>query len=166
MKAQVTKKEEPKKTPKEELMEVVKKMVESTYIDQPEDVALYFLNWLKKEKGFMTSGLSLDQDDELSKLRLQMVRYKDLDENNKANQPPKEEDYISDEDPNDIDEELIRYTNYLRNGIRIYRIGKTIYNKYVAEKLMPKAYRVVHSDDDFDKKDEVKYIEAEKGKFV
>ena len=106
MKAQVTKKEEPKKTPKEELMEVVKKMVESTYIDQTEDVALYFLNWLKKEKGFMTSGLSLDQDDELSKLRLQMVRYKDLDENNKANQPPKEEDYISDEDPNDIDEEL------------------------------------------------------------
>ncbi len=68
--------------------------------------------------------------------------------------------------PNDTDEELIRYTNYLRNGIRIYRIGKTIYNKYVAEKLMPKAYRVVHSDDDFDKKDEVKYIEAEKGKFV
>ena len=108
MKAQVTNQDEPKKTPKEELMDLVKKMVESTYIDQPEDVALYFLNWLKKEKGFMTSGLSLDQDDELSKLRLQMVRYKALDENNKANQPPnpKEEDYISDEDPNDIDEEL------------------------------------------------------------
>ena len=68
--------------------------------------------------------------------------------------------------PNDTDEELIRYTNYLRNGVRIYRIGKTIYNKYVAEKLMPKTYKVVHSDDDFDKQGEVKYIEAEKGKFV
>ena len=54
MKAQVTNQDEPKKTPKEELMDLVKKMVESTYIDQPEDVALYFLNWLKKEKGFMT----------------------------------------------------------------------------------------------------------------
>ena len=109
MKVQVSNaKEEPKKTPKEELMALVKKMVESTYIDQPEDVPLYFLNWLKKEKGFMTSGLSLDQDDELSKLRLQMVRYKALDESNKANQPPnpKEEDYLSDEDPDDIDEEL------------------------------------------------------------
>ena len=106
MKVQVSNtKEEPKKSPKEELMALVKKMVESTYIEQPEDVPLYFLNWLKKEKGFMTSGLSLDQDDELSKLRLQMVRYKALDESNKANQP-KEEDYLSDEDPDDIDEEL------------------------------------------------------------
>ena len=106
MKVQVSNtKEEPKKSPKEELMALVKKMVESTYIAQPEDVPLYFLNWLKKEKGFKTSGLSLDQDDELSKLRLQMVRYKALDESNKANQP-KEEDYLSDEDPDDIDEEL------------------------------------------------------------
>ena len=106
MKVQVSNtKEEPKKSPKEELMALVKKMVESTYIAQPEDVPLYFLNWLKKEKGFKTLGLSLYQDHELSKLRLQMVRYKALDESNKANQP-KEEDYLSDEDPDDIDEEL------------------------------------------------------------
>ena len=58
MKVQVSNtKEEPKKSPKEELMALVKKMVESTYIAQPEDVPLYFLNWLKKEKGFKTSGL-------------------------------------------------------------------------------------------------------------
>ena len=106
MKSQTSQKqEEPKKTEKEKLREIIQKMVESTYLEQPDNVPLYFMNWLKKEKGFTSSGLTLDQSDELGKLRLQMNRYRELDELNK-NQIQKEEEYFTDEDPDEIDEEL------------------------------------------------------------
>ena len=92
MKSQTSQKqEEPKKTEKEKLREIIQKMVESTYLEQPDNVPLYFMNWLKKEKGFTSSGLTLDQSDELGKLRLQMNRYRELDELNK-NQIQKEEE--------------------------------------------------------------------------
>lgn len=67
----------------------------------------------------------------------------------------------------DADETTLnRYAKYLRNSVLIYRIGKTIYNKYVEDKLVPKVYRQVHSDDDYDKPNEVSYIKPEDGYFI
>lgn len=68
--------------------------------------------------------------------------------------------------PNTDDKTLERYTNYLQNGIRIYRIGKSIYNKYVSNLLMPKSYRRVHTDEDFDRPNETPYIDAGNEKFI
>lgn len=61
--------------------------------------------------------------------------------------------------------QMRNYTNLLRNGVAVYRLGSYFYNKLVTEKLLPKSYKVVHSANDFDSSGEVKYIEAPAGKF-
>ncbi len=68
--------------------------------------------------------------------------------------------------PNADETTLNRYAKYLRNSVLTYRIGKTIYTKYIEDKLVPKAYRQVHSEDDYDKPNEVSYIEPKDGYFV
>ena len=66
--------------------------------------------------------------------------------------------------PNANEYQLRDYTNLLRNGVAVYRLGHYFYNKFVAQKLLPQTYKVVHSVRDFDN-NEVKYIEAPAGKF-
>ena len=80
------------------------KMVENIYLDQPDDIALYMLNYLKKDQGITSSGLSKDENTELDKLRYQKVRYRQLDEYNKSSL--RDEDYYTDEDSDDYDETL------------------------------------------------------------
>ena len=81
------------------------KMVENIYLDQPEDIALYMLNYLKKDQGITSSGLSKDESTELDKLRFQQVRYKQLDEYTKQPEP-RDDDCCTDDDSDEYDEAL------------------------------------------------------------
>lgn len=89
------------------------------------------------------------------------------------NKYPNDEVYDEDFDenlkpffPNADEYQLRKYTNLLRTGITVYRLGRFVYNKYVTQKLVPAAYRQVHSESDFDHPDEVKYQEAPTGEFI
>ena len=68
--------------------------------------------------------------------------------------------------PNSDDYLLRKYTNLLRSGVMIYRLGRHYYNIYVSQKLMPKSYKVVRSAQDFDTPGEVSYQVAPTGKFT
>lgn len=68
--------------------------------------------------------------------------------------------------PNADDYLLRKYTNLLRSGVMIYRLGRHYYNIYVSQKLMPKSYKVVRSAKDFDTPGEVSYQAAPTGKFT
>ena len=91
--------------PEVNLRALISKMVENIYLDTPEDIASYMLNYLKKDQGITSSGLTREETTELDKLRYQKVRYKQLDEYNKQ-QPLRDDDYITDDDSDDYDEAL------------------------------------------------------------
>ena len=91
--------------PEQNLRALISKMVENIYLDTPEDIASYMLNYLKKDQGITSSGLTREETTELDKLRYQKVRYKQLDEYNKQ-QPLRDDDYITDDDSDDYDDAL------------------------------------------------------------
>ena len=91
--------------PEVNLRALISKMVENIYLDTPEDITSYMLNYLKKDQGMTSSGLTREEMTELDKLRYQKVRYKQLDEYNKQ-QPLRDDDYITDDDSDDYDEAL------------------------------------------------------------
>ena len=68
--------------------------------------------------------------------------------------------------PDDNEEELHQRLVLLRNVIDGYKTGKEAYDKFVEQKLVPHTYKKVHRENDFDKADEVPYIEAKEGEFV
>lgn len=68
--------------------------------------------------------------------------------------------------PDDNEEELHQRLVLLRNVIDGYKTGKEVYDKFVEQKLVPHTYKKVRRENDFDKADEVPYIEAKEGEFV
>lgn len=68
--------------------------------------------------------------------------------------------------PNDNEYELHRHLTFLQTSVSLYRAARSVYNKYISEKLAPDSYKQVHSFADFDQPDEVKYQEAPEGEFI
>lgn len=67
--------------------------------------------------------------------------------------------------PNEDTESLRERLSLLRNSVKIYRTGKSFYDKYVEQKLVPHDYKKVHSAKDYDHDNEFSYIEADDGEF-
>lgn len=68
--------------------------------------------------------------------------------------------------PNDDEYDLHQHLTFLQTSISFYRSVRSLYNKYISEKLAPTAYKQVHSFADFDQPDEVSYQEAPEGEFI
>lgn len=68
--------------------------------------------------------------------------------------------------PNENTEELRQRLSMLRNSVRIYRSGKQLYGEYLAQKIVPPAYKKVRSAEDFDHEGEFSYIEAPENEFT
>ena len=71
---------------------LLNKLVNSIIVDKPENVALYMINFLQREGGITSTGLTYDEKLELNNLRREVNEFRQREENEKKE---KEENSIS-----------------------------------------------------------------------
>ena len=71
---------------------LLNKLVNSIIVDKPENVALYMINFLQREGGVTSTGLTYDEKLELNNLRREVNEFRQREENEKKE---KEENSIS-----------------------------------------------------------------------
>lgn len=116
---------------KEKIKSFSLQMVKAILIDKPKDVGRYMLEWLQKYGGYTSTGLTLEEKKELEQLRLEIKKYREMDEHKNKN----ENDSDSQSDDNaedDIDPKLdnVEYTKKKMSVVPRSAVSAEVYGNY------------------------------------
>lgn len=90
-------------TLKEKVRPVMEQLVYKLLAEKPENPAEAMITYLEKHGNFTSNGMTLDEKKELEQLRVDIIKYRKLDEENKHNNL---DNSLTDEEADDIDEQI------------------------------------------------------------
>ena len=74
---------------------LLNKLVNNIIVDKPENVALYMINFLQKEGGVTSTGLTFEEKEELNRLRKEVIEFREREENEKKKKEENKDNSIS-----------------------------------------------------------------------
>ncbi len=86
------------------LKDIVEDLLLELAKKKPSDIINYSMDWLMKRGGFTINGLTIEERDELQRLRKELKKYRELHEQNKAGNNSFDEDDNSDEEEETVHE--------------------------------------------------------------
>ena len=90
---------------KEKIRPIMEQMTYQLVIDRPKNPALYMIGYLQKIGGYTSNGITLDEKKELENLRLEVKKYREMEETNES-ENVNNNSITDDEDDDDIDPNL------------------------------------------------------------
>lgn len=103
------------------LKDIVEELLLELAKKKPCDIINYSMDWLMKKGGFTINGLTIEERDELLRLRKELKKYRELHEqnNNGNNSFDEDEEEHSDEE----DEQVAEVRHYPKTSVRGPRIA-------------------------------------------
>jgi len=87
---------------KEKIRPIMEQLVYQLVLERPDCPVNYMIDYLQKLGGYTSNGITIDEKKELERLRCDIKKYRDKDEENKDND--KLEQSFTDEEEGDIDD--------------------------------------------------------------
>ena len=93
---------------KEKIRPIMEQLVYQLVLERPEEPALFMIDYLQKTGGYTSNGITLDEKRELEKLRVEIKKYREMEDNNTTKEGEKEEGdkSFSDDEEEDIDDKI------------------------------------------------------------
>jgi len=67
---------------KEKIKPIMENMIFNLVCEKPENPALFMITWLQKEGGYTSNGLTIDEKNELERLRNEIRKYREMEAHN------------------------------------------------------------------------------------
>lgn len=89
---------------KEKIRPIMEQLVYQLVLDRPENPVVYMIDYLQKLGGYTSNGITLDEKKELERLRVEIKKFREMDENDKQDDPQNHS--FTDDDEDDIDDHI------------------------------------------------------------
>ena len=137
-------------TLKEKIRPIMEQLVYQLVLDRPENPAVYMIEYLQKLGGYTSNGITIDEKKELERLRVEIKKYRELEENH--NERTKNEDEhnktLTDDEDDEVDDMIEKkvVTAKARLSRQREAVSSEVYGQFNEKKaFVPK--HVAKSDD-------------------
>lgn len=89
-------------TLKEKIRPIMEQLVYQLVLDRPENPVNYMIDYLQKLGGYTSNGITIDEKKELERLRVEIKKYREMEDENKE----LHEQSFTDEEEDDVDDHI------------------------------------------------------------
>lgn len=109
---------------KEKIRPYMTQMIMALATDKPDNVPLYISNWLQKYAGLTSTGLTIEEKQELERLRKEIKHYREMGEHTTKDEAQ------SDDDEDDIDDKLDHLVAKKKLSIKRSGVSAEVYGEF------------------------------------
>ena len=109
---------------KEKIRPYMTQMIMALATDKPDNVPLYISNWLQKYAGLTSTGLTIEEKQELERLRKEIKHYRKMGEHTTKDEAQ------SDDDEDDIDDKLDHLVAKKKLSIKRSGVSAEVYGEF------------------------------------